>query len=59
MIETPVSVDEALKETLKLEALLGFQISETKDMIHDVLLDKGIDPEMDDLLGDEDDIFED
>eukprot|EP00116_Pleurobrachia_bachei_P013121 sb/3473383/ len=59
VIEAPVSVDETLKETLKLEALLGFQISETQDMVHDVLVDKGIDPEMDDLLGDEEDFFED
>ena len=53
MIDEPVSVDDALKETLKLEALLGFQISETPAMIHDVLVDKSIDPEVDDLLSDD------
>ena len=61
-LEKPISVDECLKQSLKLEAMLGFKLSTTDSMISDVLHEKDLD-EDDTLLGnifdelDDDDIW--
>ena len=49
-MDEPVSTEDCLKDSLKLEAILGFKLSTTDLMLSDVLHDKDIDDE-DNLLG--------
>ena len=58
LLEEPISVDECLKQSLKLEAMLGFKLSMTDRMVSDVLHEKDIDDD-DSLLGNIFDEFSD
>ena len=58
MLGEPVSTEDCLRESLKLEAILGFKLSSTDFMLSDVLIDQQVD-EDDNLLGNVLDDFED
>ena len=50
ILESPITTDECLRQSLKLEAMLGFELSTTDSMISDVLHEKDIDDD-DNLIG--------
>jgi len=50
LLESPITTDECLRQSLKLEAMLGFKLSTTDSMISDVLHEKDIDDD-DNLIG--------
>ena len=50
LLEKPISTDDCLRQSLKLEPMLGFKLSTTDNMISDVLYEKEIDDD-DTLLG--------
>lgn len=50
LLEQPISTDDSLKQSLKLEAMLGFKLSITDSMVSEVLYEKDIDDD-DTLLG--------
>ena len=50
LLEQPISTEECLRQSLKLEAMLGFKLSTTDRMISEVLYENDIDDD-DTLLG--------
>ena len=49
-LEQPISTEDCLRQSLKLEAMLGFKLSTTDKMVSEVLYENDIDDD-DTLLG--------
>ena len=50
LLEQPISTEDCLRQSLKLEAMLGFKLSTTDQMVSEVLYENDIDDD-DTLLG--------